>query len=450
VRSPPVPMRYSEFVFDSYDWQATEMSLALRYRFAGGPRFEERLYFDLPPRPLSGAAAAVADRIFRLIFLFSGVSYYKAFVPPVLRCGAFPLDRETAEFLQRFYRHGLAEFAFRNGIALADQLRFVADGVPSAAALALDLPRRTCVPIGGGKDSIVSLECLKQAGEPLILFSLGDAEPIRASIAASGLPFIRVRRRLDETLFRLNDEGALNGHIPITGILSAIALAAAVLCGFDVIAMSNEHSASAPNLTIGGREINHQYSKSFDFEQDFAKYIGKQISPSIAYFSLLRPLSELEIARRFAKYAQYLTIFRSCNTAFRQAAAERGQDWCGNCPKCRFVFLALAPFVGKSALIEIFGRDLLDDPAQFPGFAALCGQGEHKPFECVGEIAESAAVMTYLGQHADWREDAVVRQMLDSFASLRHGDAAAYRAAFARKSPHRVPERYLVMLDACR
>jgi hypothetical protein len=443
-------MRYSEFVFDGYEWQATAMSLALRYRFAGGPRFEERLYFEVPSKPLSGAAAAAADRIFRLIFLFSGVSYYKAFVPPVLRCAAFPLDRETAEFLQRFYRHGLAEFAFRNGLALSDELRFLADRGPPAAPLAVDLPRRTCVPVGGGKDSIVSLECLKQAGEPLILFSLGDADPIRASIAVSELPFVRVRRRLDDTLFRLNDEGALNGHVPITGILSAIALAAAVLYGFDAIAMSNEHSASAPNLTIGDREINHQYSKSFAFEQDFAEYISQRISPNIAYFSLLRPLSELEIARRFAKYPQYFMIFRSCNTAFRQAAAERGKDWCGNCPKCRFVFLALAPFVGKSALIGIFGRDLLDDPAQFPGFAALCGEGEHKPFECVGEIAESAAVMSHLGRHADWREDAVVRQMLGSFASLRHGNTVEYQAAFARKSPHRVPERYLAMLDACR
>jgi hypothetical protein len=443
-------MRYSEFVFERYEWRATAMSLALRYRFAEGPRFEERLVFDVPPKPLSGAAAAAADRIFRLIFLCAGVSYYKAFVPPVLRCAAFPLDRETVEFLQRFYRRGLAEFAFRNGLALSREMRIVAEPAPPVASLSLDLPRRTCVPVGGGKDSIVSLECLKQAGEPLILFSLGDAEPIRACIAASGLPFIRVRRRLDETLLRLNDTGALNGHVPITGILSAIALAAAVLCGFDAIAMSNEHSASAPNLTIGGREINHQYSKSFDFEQDFAEYLGRQISPDIVYFSLLRPLSELEIARRFAKYPQYFTIFRSCNTAFRQAAAERGKDWCGNCPKCRFVFLALAPFLGKSALIGIFGRDLLDDPAQFAGFAALCGESEHKPFECVGEIAESAAVMSHLGQHADWREDAVVRQMLGSFASLRHGNAAEYRAAFARKGPHRVPERYLAMLDACR
>src|SRR5262249_17850695 len=149
------------------------------------------------------------------------------------------------------------------------------------APLALELPRRTCVPVGGGKDSIVTLECLKAGNEDLVLFSLGDAEPIAACVAASGLPFFRVRRRLDPGVIRLNDQGALNGHVPITGILSSIVLACAVLVGFDTIAMSNEHSANAPNLTFNGLAINHQFSKSLEFEQDFADYIANHITPSV-------------------------------------------------------------------------------------------------------------------------------------------------------------------------
>jgi len=443
-------MNYSEFVFDSYRYEPTGSSLSLHYRFADGPHFEERLFFDFPASPLSPSAETAADRIFRLIFLLSGISYYKAFVPPTLRCAAFPLDPETAEFLAGFYRHGLAEFAFRNGISLEDRCRFLGRPAPPEAPIRLALPRRTCVPVGGGKDSIVSIECLKQASEPVILFALGEAEPIEACIGASGLPFIRVRRRLDHLLFRLDKEGALNGHVPITGILSAIALAAAVLCGFDTIAMSNEHSASVPNLRIGDREINHQYSKSLEFERLLAGYVNERISPDIAYFSLLRPFSELEITRRFAKYPRYFSVFRSCNAAFRQAASARATAWCGNCPKCRFVFLALAPFVEKLVLIGIFGRDLLDDPAQFFGFAALCGFGEHKPFECVGEIAESSAVLTHLGDDPDWRNDAVVRQLLAAFPTLRHGSPGEYRSLCARTHPHRVPQRYLAMLDACR
>ena len=442
-------MQYKEFIFESYLYDPVVSTLSLRYRFSGGPRFEETLFFDFLPRPLLPEGSVALDRIFRLIFLMSGVSYYKAFIPRSLICESFSVDCMTAEFLQKFYEKGLAEFAFRNRISLRGHFGIRWSGGPPAAPVVLDLPRRSCVPVGGGKDSVVSLECLKRGGEPVVLFSLGDAEPIRACIAAAGLPFIRVRRRLDSGLFKLTEAGALNGHVPITGILSAIALASAVMAGCDAIVMSNEHSASAPNLQIDGSDVNHQYSKSLEFEEDFSEYTKNYISPSIAYFSLLRPLSEIEIARRFAKYREYLPLFLSCNAAFRQLPAGRGRGWCGNCPKCRFVFLALAPFTGKTELVGIFGRDLLDDETQRDGFAQLCGFQEYKPFECVGEVAESATVMSYLGGHPDWQEDVVVRQLHGAFASLRQRDPADFRALFEGKHPHRVPERYMAKLDAC-
>ena len=443
-------MYYKEFIFESYLYDPVVSTLSLRYRFSGGPRFEEKLFFDFPPRPLPAEGSVALDRIFRLIFLMSGVSYYKAFISRTLICEAFSVDRMTAEFLQNFYEKGLAEFAFRNGISLRGHFAIQWSGGPLAAPAVLNLPRRTCVPVGGGKDSIVTLECLKRGGEPLVLFSLGDPEPIRACIAAAGLPFVRVHRRLDSGLFKLTEAGALNGHVPITGILSAIALASAVMAGCDMIVMSNEHSASAPNLQIDGIDVNHQYSKSLGFEEDFSEYLKNYISPSITYFSLLRPLSEIEIARRFAKYRKYFSLFLSCNTAFRQLPAARGTGWCGDCPKCRFVFLALAPSIEKTELIGIFGRNLFDDETQRDGFAELCGLREHKPFECVGEVAESAAVMSYLGRHPDWCGDVVVRQLHSRFAALRERDPTDFRALFEVKHPHRVPERYMAKLDACR
>jgi hypothetical protein len=423
--------------------------LSLRYRFAEGPGFEERLIFDFPQRPLSPAGSKVLDRTFRLIFLLAGVSYYKAFVPQTLRCQAFPLDRETAGFLQNFYEKGLAEFAWKNRIPLRGRCRFRSDSTAPTAPVAVELPRRTCVPVGGGKDSVVTVECLKAGGEDLVLFSLGDAPPITACIAAADRPFIRVQRRLDPGLLKLNKDGALNGHVPITGILSAIVLACAVLSGFDTIAMSNEHSASAPNLTVDGIGINHQFSKSLEFERDFSDFVRNHISPSIAHFSLLRPLSEIEIARRFSQHRQYFRSFRSCNTAFRQAPAGRGRQWCADCPKCRFVFLALSPFVTKGELIEIFGRNMLDDASQLDGFAALCGLAEHKPFECVGETAESAAVMAQLRNSPDWRDDTVVQRLHAAFPALRQADPAEYQALFEDRHPHRVPSAFMAMLDAC-
>jgi len=443
-------MKYKSFIFENYRYVDSSSTLALTYRFDSGPRFEEKLIFDFAQQELSQTESGVLDRIFRLVFLMAGVSYYKAFVPETLICEPFPLDRATAGFIQNLYEKGLAEFAFTNGISLRDHLEVRSTAVPSFTPIAVELPRRACVPVGGGKDSIVSIECLKHAGEPVILFALGDAEPISACIATAQLPFIRVRRRLDPELFRLNQAGAFNGHIPITGILSAIAMAAAVMHGADAVVMSNEHSASAPNLQFGDIEVNHQFSKSFEFEIELANFVQTYISPSIKCFSLLRPLSEIEIARRFARYPQYFGIFHSCNAAFRQTRDARAAQWCGDCPKCRFVFLALSPFLAKADLIGIFGRNLLDDDRQRDGFATLCGLQAHKPFECVGEVDESAAVMSYLGSRPEWRTDTVVRQLHSSFAGLRQQDPGAYHSLFEIKQPHRVPEKYLAMLDACR
>jgi hypothetical protein len=442
-------MAYNEFVFEDYRYDPARSTLSLCYSYFDGPRFEERLIFDFVPRQLSPAAGEVLDRIFRLILLLSGVSYYKAFIPKVLTCRAFEIDERTAEFLQKFYEKGLAEFAFRNGVSLRGHFHFESSSAPAASPITVDLPRRICVPVGGGKDSIVTVECLRHGGEPLMLFSLGDAEPIASCIAAAELPFIRVHRRLDAGLLQLNEAGALNGHIPITGILSAIALACAVLSGCNAVAMSNEHSASAANLSLDGIEVNHQYSKSFEFERDFAQYVEDFISPSISYFSLLRPLSEIEIARRFSKYAAYFGVFRSCNTAFRQAREARGRHWCCNCPKCRFVFLALSPFLAKPDLIGIFGCNLLNDETQRDGFAELCGLRAIKPFECVGEISESAGVMSYLADHPDWRDDSVVCRLNEEYPSLRNSRPAEFRVLLEVRHPHRVPARYLAMLDAC-
>jgi len=426
-------MQRREFVCEAYRFAPESGTLSLYYAFSTGERFEERIAFPAGAQP-----SEAADRTFRLLLLACGVSYYKAFVPERIRCTAFPLDPVTAQFFTEFYRKGLGEFAWRNGIDLAG-LAFLSEAVAPASPLQLQLPRLTCVPVGGGKDSIVTIECLKQAHEPLVLFSLGNAAPIEATIAQAGLPAIHVTRRLDPALFELNKTGALNGHVPITGILSIIVLACSVMCGFDAIAMSNEHSASVPNIA----DVNHQYSKSFEFEQSFNRLLDHHVLRGVRYFSLLRPLSEVAIARRFARHPEYLPVFRSCNTAFRQAVERRGSSWCCDCPKCRFVFLALAPFVERQRLVDTFGCNLLDDVSQIDGFAELCGLLRHKPFECVGEIEESAAVMAHLTGITAWRDAAVVSALAPR---LPRRD---FDALFAMRRPHLVPQRYLAMLDAC-
>lgn len=276
----------------------------------------------------------------------------------------------------------------------------------------MSLPRRTLLPIGGGKDSLVSVELCKSINEPATAVWIGDSTLIAACAERTGLPMLNIKRRLAPELFEYNRHGAYNGHIPVTAINSAILVCAAIIYGFDAIAFSNERSASSATLEYDGQPVNHQWSKSLDFERGLRAQVQSHIAADLDYFSLLRPWSELAVARAFAKTARYDDVFSSCNRNFRILGEHPSDRWCGRCPKCHFVFLALAPFMPKPRLLAIFGHNLLDDPSLASGFDALLEYRGHKPFECVGEGQESRAALYTLSQRAEWREDALVARFV--------------------------------------
>jgi hypothetical protein len=243
------------------------------------------------------------------------------------------------------------------------------------------------------------------------LFSVGDAAPILRTVAVAGLPHLLVRRRLDPGLTALNRAGAINGHVPVTAIVSCVALLTAALRGFDTVAMANERSASAGNVSWDGVEVNHQFSKGLHAER-LLQAAAAETGAGVQLFSILRPASELAIARAFARMAPYHRAFTSCNAIFRSDPALRATSWCCDCAKCRFVFLALAPFSSPAHLREVFGADLLDEERQFDGFALLTATGGHKPFECVGEEQESLAAIRMLADDPRWSEHRVVRRLV--------------------------------------
>ncbi|KFN51883.1 hypothetical protein N790_13545 [Arenimonas malthae CC-JY-1] len=382
----------------------------LGYAFDDGPEMVEVIRFPGAPFAFDGARAAAVERALRLLHLIAGVSYYKAAVPPDIRIEAYDIDAETAGLLETIYENGLGEFAYRNGLSLRGRVQFPVRAATEAAAPVLGLHEHAVVAIGGGKDSLVSIEALRAAGVAQTVAWVGGSPLIAACAARTGLPTLNVTRALSPLLFELNRRGALNGHIPVTAVNSAILVLAALLHGHDQVVFSNERSASYGSLIPGTGEVNHQWSKGWDFERAFARHVRRNVAADLRYYSLLRPFSELAVARQFARIDHYDQFFSSCNRNFHLLGERPAQRWCGVCPKCHFVFLALAPFMPKPRLVAIFGRNLLDEPEQAPGFDALMEYRDHKPFECVGEGRESRAAMDVLADSPAWREDALVRR----------------------------------------
>ena len=422
----------------------------LAYAFDAGPELVEHIRFpDAPGLPDSRKAAF--DAALHMLHFMAGISYYKAGLPPRIEIGIGALDGETAGLLDALYLHGLGEFAYRNGLDLRGRIAFPRGPSSTSAAGTLALPPRTLVPIGGGKDSLVVAEALKQAGIEATATWVG-ASPLIAGVAArTGLPMLNIGRELSPVLFDYNRMGAWNGHIPVTAINSAILACAAVLYGFDAIAFANERSASAATLEYEGREVNHQWSKGWTFEKMFAAWLHSHVAGDLDYFSLLRPFSELAVTRAFAKSgAAYFDAFSSCNRNFRILGPKPADRWCGQCPKCHFVFLALAPFLPKPRLLQIFGRNLLDDEAQASGFDALIEYHDHKPFECVGEASEARAAFAALAARPEWREDVLVARFREDIAPRLDAAQLALTPWLEQGGSHGVPARFAGALDAIR
>jgi hypothetical protein len=431
------------FVDAQFDPATGEARLA--YAFDEGAPFVETLVFPLPADGLDPARAGAFEAALALLHLVAGVSYWKATLAPQIECSngrlstgtPAALPEDLAKFMERTWRLGLGEFAYVNGLELRGRIRF--SSKPSASpgeAPELGLGERALVAIGGGKDSLVSLEALKRAQVPIQPVVVGASSLIAETVAVSGLPLMRIERHLAPELMALNAGGAWNGHVPVTAINMAILACAAVLHDTRWVVFSNERSAEEPTLhTPGGEPVNHQYSKSLAFERAFQAVITRYVAADLRVFSLLRSLGEAAVTRQFAQLQKYHPVFSSCNRNFHRDGSRVEGRWCGNCPKCRFTSLALAPWLAPAAVENIVGRNLLDDPAQETGFRELAALGRDKPFECVGTAGESRALLAALSADPSWRDCEVVRRL----APEVRNEVGRLEALMPAKGPNDIP-----------
>jgi hypothetical protein len=438
-------MRSSEIEgleFTSREFDPDSGEVRLRWRLFGKGRalaLEERFGFGrvsgrIPPGHPSFQAAL------DLLHWLAGVSYWKVACRGEVRFAAGRPDAFQSDALGRIYRHGLAELAWRNQLEGRYWPDFDAAEQPVCVeAPALGLASRALVPMGGGKDSLVALERVRARHIDAETVQVGSAPLIGRVAERAGTRHHVIRRELAPELAALNAGGALNGHVPITAINAAALVVAALLWDFDAVVFANERSADTPTLTTpDGRSVNHQFAKSYAFERLLGQWIERYVADDLAVFSLLRRDSELGICREFAALTTYHDVFSSCNRNFH-LDGPRTARWCGECPKCQFVFLAMAPFVDVEHMRAIFGRDLLAEPGQADAFAELLELDGPRPFECVGEAREARAALGAIVADARWCDHAVVR---DLALRLRGIELPDLDSVLRPDGPDRLPDRF--------
>lgn len=327
--------------------------------------------------------SSVAKNIIFNIGMIELISYYKLTCPKEVIINAGYLDDEQKKWFRKLFYYGLGEFMYVNNIHVEEQelLEFKVTTLPQEIEIPVYQGTGNLIPIGGGKDSTVSLELLK--GQDNLCFAINPKTPHEECIKIAGYDdYMMVKRTLDKNMLELNKQGYLNGHTPFSSLVAFITYLCAYLNNRRYIILSNESSAN--EATVIGTKINHQYSKTYEFENDFNEYTKKYFQINIKYFSLLRPLTEYQIGMLFSKYKQYHKAFKSCNVGSKSIPWV----WCNDCPKCLFVFTILSPFLYKNDLINIFGEDLFEKKELLNTFIELIGYADTKPFECVGTYSE--------------------------------------------------------------
>jgi hypothetical protein len=385
--------QHSIFHFKSFQWRfENSIKLLIEFEFEVEQLvvFSPKLEINFPVAVQNNLSKEAWDLLIFHFGLVEMISYWKATCSPIIKIHCGNLNAEQIVFWKNLFYQGLGEFRFKNNIQINKQdfVNFECKSKTKTTNITHKNILKTdsiIVPIGGGKDSVVTLEILRKNSVLPYLFLLNPRTSSLKIAEVNGVlkeKWVIAKREIDKNLLELNEKGYLNGHTPFSAMLAFMTILTAVPLGIHYIALSNENSADEGNLVFNNEIVNHQYSKSFDFEKKFTQYIQSFITDQTQYFSFLRPLKELQIARLFAKYKKYHALFKSCNIG------QKKDIWCGECSKCLFVWVILSPWLSTSEMAKIFGKNIWCDLQLLETLKQLAGVVGNKPFECVGTITE--------------------------------------------------------------
>ncbi len=408
--------KYPKFVYEKYFYQIFNNNLEIFFDFRIEPdvQFQPKVVIEnVNKEQLEKIGDRALNNLVFHLGLIEMVSYWKATCSPIIEVRAGCLNKEQIKWWKDLIFKGMGQFFYENKIDFQKPnfLKIKSANVTKQGLVtfttnplrriprspsSIKLENRILVPVGGGKDSIVTMELLKNPSiggkKDISCFSLNPTEAAQKVMKIAGCqkPII-VRRKIDEKLLELNQQGFLNGHTPFSAYLAFLSILAAVIFDYKYIALSNEKSSNEGNLKYLGQTINHQWSKGLEFEKKFREYSKKYLTSQIEYFSFLRPLYEIQIAKLFSKYPKYFNAFLSCNEAYKTFSGTKKpfKRWCGKCSKCLFVFTILYPFLKEKGWLKIFRKNLFNDKKLLPLMQQLIGKRGFKPFECVGTKKES-------------------------------------------------------------
>jgi hypothetical protein len=431
--------RYPVFRYERFEFEKSSSRATARFYFSIPPdiSFTPEVHFQSVREGWESIPKEFLDNAIFHLGLIEAFSYWKATASPAINILAGCINDEQVRWWEDLLIRGMGEFFYRNEIdfTAAGLVRMISAGDQSTgAAYANPLPRSSLLTIGGGRDSALAAGLLRDSGHQLKCMMLNpSAAAQKIALYATEADPVIIRRTICPELIDLNRRGFLNGHTPFSAYLGFLGVVCLMLYGCSNVIVANERSSEEGNVQYLGSEINHQYSKSFRFEQLFDEYLQKYLVTSGRYFSFVRPLYELQIGKLFSSFPNLFDVFKSCNRS-------RSEAWCGRCPKCLSVFLTMYPYVPVSVLTRVFGADLLEREENITILRELAGF-EIKPFECVAtarEVRDALALSLAKAQAAAEPLPPVLQWAAQNVPGI--DDTTDAMALLRAYGPHRIPQ----------
>lgn len=432
--------RIPEFVYESFNFYRNADGVKAEYVYRLG-EYTFRPTVEIPTADIRNDE--IDDQFLSYLFfnfgIINGLHYYKLSIPPVFRIKAGYIDENQRIFFKKVFYGELVEFLYNNNLRVPyeDFVTFICEDESEHHPHSYHFETHfegNIIPIGGNKNSVVTLEALQPMHEQNLcfLYHYGHDD---ANVAATdcikeagyGLEsVVDFNLSLDPQLAELGQQGFYNGRVSLSSCFAFAAYITAYLNKKQNIILSN--SAFAGN--------NHQYTKSYDFETDFQNYIDHCFSPQIRYFSILRSMNEYGIFQKFIKHSLYFNIFGGCNNATEE------KRWCGHCPRCLYNYIMLYPLVSHDKLEHIFGGDLLDDQRLLPSFTNLVTSGSSSPFDFIGAREE----IIYSLQLACGQAGGKYPILLQYFRDYLNNPNQQYNITNFYNPTHHIPQEYLDLI----
>lgn len=417
----------SSFTFGTYKVDTARSivtcTYSVEFKFGLVKTYTDQLFFENVASELwEKIPKAVLEPTLQALLLMIGINYWCVFPTSNIHIEGFTLTYDQARFWDALYLNGLGEFFYDMQMDFHNLIAFpYDDSAPAPIPARFELPSRTLLLNGAGKDSILSAEMLKASGTPFDFFAFAPTPAHERVAKLVGAKTIRVNRRRDPYLDAIMTFSGISNAYPSVSTFTFIATLLAELLGYNSITFSNERSADFGNLIYLGLPVNHQWCKSSEAEKMTNDYMQHFITPDISTNSLLRKYSELEIVRNFVRYPKYLHTVTSCNSYFwlprPVQILSRKSYWCKRCPKCVFLFACFTAFLPKKEVIDIFGADLYTQKRLLPLFRRILGIEGFKPLDCVGEPEEMILAMHYAALRKEYSDEPAMQLFEENFKS---------------------------------